>query len=151
MKAAARFCDALALLPGPSCIVCLVGGGGKTTAMFRLAHELRAAGLRLLVTTTTNIFVPGPDQCDEFMLEGCADPGDLAGRARGTITCLGNGIIGFVEMMKHHGDDGTVHLAVAKGQVFQLPQPQIRLMGVLRKAFSGLIKHLGRTVNTDHF
>ncbi len=93
MRTAARFSDALGLAPGPSCIICLVGGGGKTTAMFRIAEELKAAGSRVLVTTTTNIFMPGPDQCDEFMLEGCADPGSLAGRAAGTITCLGNGII----------------------------------------------------------
>ena len=37
-----------------------VGGGGKTSAMFRLAGEFKAAGSKVLVTTTTNIGVPGP-------------------------------------------------------------------------------------------
>jgi molybdenum cofactor cytidylyltransferase len=37
-------------------IVALVGGGGKTTAMFRLAAELTARGKRVVTTTTTRIF-----------------------------------------------------------------------------------------------
>jgi len=38
-------------------IVALVGAGGKTTAMFRLARELTARGQRVVTTTTTRIFV----------------------------------------------------------------------------------------------
>ncbi len=37
-------------------IVALVGGGGKTTAMARLAAELAAQGKRVVTTTTTRIF-----------------------------------------------------------------------------------------------
>ena len=37
-------------------IVAFVGGGGKTTAMFRLAGEIVAAGGRVITTTTTRIF-----------------------------------------------------------------------------------------------
>ena len=37
-------------------VVALVGGGGKTTAMFRLAREMVDAGGRVLTTTTTKIF-----------------------------------------------------------------------------------------------
>jgi molybdenum cofactor cytidylyltransferase len=36
-------------------VVSFVGGGGKTTSMFRLAAELSAAGLRVVSTTTTHI------------------------------------------------------------------------------------------------
>ena len=36
-------------------VVSFVGGGGKTTSMFRLAAELSAAGLRVVTTTTTHI------------------------------------------------------------------------------------------------
>lgn len=39
-------------------VVSLVGGGGKTSAMFLLAKELSAYGLRIIVTTTTHIFPP---------------------------------------------------------------------------------------------
>src|SRR5581483_11467192 len=37
-------------------VVALVGGGGKTTTMFRLADELVTQGKRVVVTTTTRIF-----------------------------------------------------------------------------------------------
>ena len=37
-------------------VVALVGGGGKTTAMFRLAREIVAKGGRVITTTTTRIF-----------------------------------------------------------------------------------------------
>ena len=37
-------------------VVALVGGGGKTSAMFRLAREIAQAGGRAITTTTTRIF-----------------------------------------------------------------------------------------------
>jgi molybdenum cofactor cytidylyltransferase len=37
-------------------VVALVGGGGKTTTMFRLARELVARGERVVTTSTTHIF-----------------------------------------------------------------------------------------------
>jgi molybdenum cofactor cytidylyltransferase len=40
----------------PKEIVAFVGAGGKTTAMFRLADELAAAGRRVVTTTTTRLF-----------------------------------------------------------------------------------------------
>lgn len=39
-------------------VIALVGGGGKTTVMGNLAKELEQAGKRVLVTTTTHIWVP---------------------------------------------------------------------------------------------
>ncbi len=43
-------------------IVTLVGGGGKTTVMFRLAAEAASRGWKVLTTTTTNISMPGKSQ-----------------------------------------------------------------------------------------
>src|SRR5690349_3492029 len=37
-------------------VVALVGGGGKTTAMFRLAREMVEKGTSTITTTTTRIF-----------------------------------------------------------------------------------------------
>lgn len=37
-------------------LIAFVGGGGKTTAIFRLAQEIVAAGGRVITTTTTRIF-----------------------------------------------------------------------------------------------
>src|SRR5512143_3356896 len=40
-------------------VVAFTGAGGKTTALFRVARELRGA-IAPVVTTTTRIFVPPP-------------------------------------------------------------------------------------------
>ena len=49
-----RLADALDLSQDD--VVALVGGGGKTTAMFRLAREVADKGGRAITTTTTRIF-----------------------------------------------------------------------------------------------
>ncbi len=55
-------------------VVSFVGGGGKTTSMFRLATELSAAGFRIVSTTTTHIskeqvhFAPASIALDEVDL-----------------------------------------------------------------------------------
>jgi probable selenium-dependent hydroxylase accessory protein YqeC len=52
--AGVKLADALGLAADD--IVALVGGGGKTTAMFRLAREVVERGGRAITTTTTRIF-----------------------------------------------------------------------------------------------
>ncbi len=54
MTAARRLVDALVVKPGE--VVALVGGGGKSTAMFRLAREVTETGGCVITTTTTHIF-----------------------------------------------------------------------------------------------
>lgn len=49
---------ALKLPACPHLIISLVGAGGKTSAMYRLADELAAEGKRVAVTTSTHIFWP---------------------------------------------------------------------------------------------
>lgn len=39
-------------------VISVVGAGGKTTLIFRLAEELKEKGLRVLITTTTKMYVP---------------------------------------------------------------------------------------------
>ncbi|MFH0725753.1 MAG: selenium cofactor biosynthesis protein YqeC [Pseudomonadota bacterium] len=53
-------------------IVSIVGAGGKTTLMFRLAGELANAGQPVLTTTTTKIFRPAPAQSAHVIID--ADP-----------------------------------------------------------------------------
>jgi probable selenium-dependent hydroxylase accessory protein YqeC len=43
-------------------VVSLVGAGGKTTLMFRLAKELLLAGKKLVTTTTTKILEPSSEE-----------------------------------------------------------------------------------------
>ncbi len=45
--------------------VWLIGGGGKTTLMFRLAASWAARGEPVICTTTTKIWKPTPDQCPD--------------------------------------------------------------------------------------
>ena len=58
--------EALPLQPGM--IVALVGAGGKTTTMFRLAAELAARGERVITTTTTHIGTPKAGQTEMLLL-----------------------------------------------------------------------------------
>jgi len=51
-------------------VVSIVGAGGKTSLMFRLAHEARARDMKVLVTTSTRIVVPEPSEYDVLDLSG---------------------------------------------------------------------------------
>lgn len=52
-------------------VISLVGAGGKTTAMYRLAAELVSRGWRVITTTTTHIFPPRSDQSPRLLSIGC--------------------------------------------------------------------------------
>lgn len=66
--------DALGVKSGD--LVALVGGGGKTSLMYALAREARAAGLRTAVASTTKILPPPPTP--EFTLVLADSPAALA-------------------------------------------------------------------------
>ena len=51
-------------------VISLIGAGGKTSLMFRLARELTDSGKTVLTTTTTKIFMPEPDQSPETIFAG---------------------------------------------------------------------------------
>lgn len=63
----------------PRGILSLVGGGGKTSLMFHLAHQLARSGKRVLSTTTTKLFVPTPAQSHNILI--AADPGEILQQA----------------------------------------------------------------------
>ena len=61
---------------GPKEIISLVGAGGKTTLMFRLARELVARGKRVVTTTTTRILEPSPTESPRlFVSPDCEEVG----------------------------------------------------------------------------
>jgi len=70
-------------------LLCLVGGGGKTTTLFRLADCLKAGGKRVLVTTTTAIFVPETKHYDALELGESPKLRDIA---EGTVMVAGRGV-----------------------------------------------------------
>lgn len=57
-------------------VVAITGAGGKTTIMLQLAREARAAGLRTLITVTTKMYEPDPEEFGPASY----DPAELAGR-----------------------------------------------------------------------
>jgi probable selenium-dependent hydroxylase accessory protein YqeC len=71
-------------------IISIVGAGGKTTMMFKLAEELRR-GNKILVTTTTKIYMPLKDKHDFI----CTDSEMLhkyIGMRENGIYVLGSGV-----------------------------------------------------------
>lgn len=68
------------LMLGAGGVISLVGAGGKTTLMFRLARELAAAGEAVLTTTTTNIYTPSPEQSGSLIVS--ESPGCLLDKLR---------------------------------------------------------------------
>lgn len=67
-KAEQLFLAALELRTGD--VVSIIGAGGKTSLMFRLAREARQLGMRVLVTTSTRIRMPEPGLFDQLDLSG---------------------------------------------------------------------------------
>ena len=74
-----RLRDALLLEGGG--LISLVGAGGKTSLMYRLAHELAGSGQSVLTTTTTRIYPPITDQCAVCILAPTA--GEILERVAG--------------------------------------------------------------------
>ena len=58
---------------GPSEVVSVVGGGGKTTLIERLARGYEAEGTRVVLTTTTKILPPDPGGRSLLLAETAAD------------------------------------------------------------------------------
>ncbi|MBU0463846.1 MAG: putative selenium-dependent hydroxylase accessory protein YqeC [Proteobacteria bacterium] len=54
-------------------IISIIGAGGKTSLMFRLAKELESFGKSVLTTTTTKIFMPTPDQSPFTIIDRSID------------------------------------------------------------------------------
>jgi probable selenium-dependent hydroxylase accessory protein YqeC len=53
-------------------VISLVGAGGKTALMFRLARELSRQGTAVLTTTTTRIYTPTRKQSPAVIVAECA-------------------------------------------------------------------------------
>lgn len=61
----------------------LIGGGGKTTLMFALAHHLSRTGHTVISTTSTRILYPSPSDAARVIVE--ADPAHAATRLRSEL------------------------------------------------------------------
>lgn len=64
-------------------VISLVGAGGKTSLMFRLAREFSSSGLSVLTTTTTKILSPAIDQSTHLIISH--SPEEILSRAKDMI------------------------------------------------------------------
>jgi probable selenium-dependent hydroxylase accessory protein YqeC len=61
-------------------VITLVGAGGKTTLMFRLARELSESDGPVLTTTTTKIYLPRSEESSQVIISASA--GEVLARSR---------------------------------------------------------------------
>lgn len=54
-------------------ITAFVGGGGKTSTIYELAKELSTQGHRVIVTTTTKMYIPRLDQVETLLIHPTVD------------------------------------------------------------------------------
>ncbi|MFQ6057848.1 MAG: molybdenum cofactor cytidylyltransferase [Anaerolineae bacterium] len=98
-------------------VITLVGAGGKTTAMYRLAQELAGAGWRVVTTTTTLIRPPTPAQSEHVILN--PDPAALLRQLQGALE-------------KHHCVTvATGRIADEKGKLRGLPPDLVARVAAL--------------------
>ena len=84
--------DALGL--ADEMMLCLIGAGGKTTTLFRLAHELFDEEKKVLVTTTTKIFKPVKPHAQKLYLAQNLDAlvGELNKIREPMVIAVGHGL-----------------------------------------------------------
>ncbi len=81
-------------------VASLVGAGGKTSLMFRLAQELSRTGDPVLTTTTTKIFSPSPDQSEHVIVSASTE---TVIREVGRILKLGRHVTAAAVRVPHQG------------------------------------------------
>ena len=72
-----------ALLLEDGGVISLVGAGGKTSLMFALARELVEAGMTVITTTTTKIYVPSQKQSAHIVASESVE--DVLSQARNLV------------------------------------------------------------------
>ena len=88
-----------ALMLGKGGVISLVGAGGKTSLMYKLAHELAMAGESVLTTTTTKIYQPLPEQSTNLII--CGSLSRMLDKAREALKTHHH-ITAAVEKMADH-------------------------------------------------
>jgi len=119
-----RICEALGLKERE--VITFIGGGGKTSLMFRLAEEI-SVQYNVVITTTTKIFLPQPDKYPLVLLgEEEAGENELAGHLRsGLKPVVGSGLLdnnklkgitpGQVRLLQFYADYTLVEAGGARG------------------------------------
>lgn len=99
---------------GPGSMVAAVGGGGKTSLVFRLAFEAQERGIPAAVTTTVKFTRPAGLPMPPL---AAAEPGGAAERCAAALAAGG-----AVTLVSGEGDRGRL-LGFAPGEVDRLREP----------------------------
>ena len=105
-------------------VVSFVGAGGKTTTMYRLAHELEAARLKVVTTTTTKIGAPSTEQTRSFVVE--SDRAALLARVNGAL--------------QEHSHVTVAHTPYAEGKFLGIPPEWIEALRTLPQVQAVLVE-----------
>lgn len=65
--------EAMEISPNRKECVAVVGAGGKTSTMYRLSRELRGIGQKVVITTTTKIYMPDSSSYDGIIISADKD------------------------------------------------------------------------------
>ncbi len=85
--------EAFDIDPDQAELICLVGAGGKTTTLFKMARELKRLKKRVLVTTTTAILCPSQEECDEVIINSLNDPAIFTEVTKGSVSVFGRELL----------------------------------------------------------
>ncbi|WP_432663999.1 selenium cofactor biosynthesis protein YqeC [Wukongibacter baidiensis] len=74
-------------------LLCFIGGGGKTSTIFKLAKELKKLDKKVLITTSTAIYYPEKDIYDKIIVDNSIEfIENLENIDCGTITVIGRAV-----------------------------------------------------------
>ena len=93
MRSSVTLSEALHIDLNASELISLVGAGGKTSTLFRLAQELKMFGKKVLVTTTTNMASAESMQADSLVIDSSKDLCLFSRVEPGTVVCLGGSMV----------------------------------------------------------
>ncbi len=79
-------------------IVAFVGAGGKSSAILQIAHELKEAGIPVLVTPTTKMFVREAERVGSILIS--EDREDLHSKAARVLAREGAAVVGSIILSK---------------------------------------------------
>ena len=82
-------------------MVSMIGAGGKTTTLYRLANELWKTGKKVLVTTTTKLYKPTKPHVQRLFLaqEPQSLTSELAGVKEPCVVCAGSDLDGAGKLL----------------------------------------------------
>lgn len=138
-----------------------IGGGGKTSTIYELAHQLSQKGHRVIVTTTTKMYIPRPDQVEILLIQPTIKEIE---KAFLTYHCIGiaadireNKILGVTEesirQMKEIADYVLVEADGSKQLPLKVPGPKEPVIPPVAKHVIALVgmSCLGKSLENGCF